>query len=60
MTAGAAIIGLFQESKPTFSLFGIIYFFILALVGWGSQKILDHFSRKRKYDVTDIEYEKIK
>lgn len=58
MSAGAAIIGLFQESKPQFSMFGIIYFFILALVGWGSQKLLNYISNRQKYDVTDVEYEK--
>lgn len=58
MSAGAAILGLFQESKPEFSMFGIIYFFILAAVGWGSRKILNYISNRQKYDVTDIEYEK--
>lgn len=58
MSAGAAIIGLFQESKPEFTVFGIIYFFILALIGWGSQKLLHYISNRQKYDVTDIEYEK--
>ncbi len=58
MSAGAAILGLFQKSKPEFTLFGIIYFFILAIIGWGSQKILNYISNKQKYDVTDVEYEK--
>lgn len=58
MSAGAAILGLFQESAPEFSTFGILYFFILAIIGWGSQKILNCISNKQKYDVTDIEYEK--
>ena len=40
MSAGAAILGLFQKSQPTFTIFGVVYFFILALIGWGSQKIL--------------------
>lgn len=58
MSAGAAIIGLFQKSKPTFTTFGIVYFFVLALIGWGSQKILKTISKKQKYNVTDVEYEK--
>ena len=58
MSAGAAILGLFQKSKPEFSLFGVIYFFILAVIGWGSQKILSCISNKQKYDVSDVEYEK--
>jgi len=58
MSAGAAILGLFQESKPEFSMFGVMYFFILAVIGWGSQKLLAYISSKQKYDVTDVEYEK--
>ena len=58
MSAGAAILGLFQESKPTFTIFGVIYFFVLAFIGWGSQKLLGFISNRQKYDVTDIEYDK--
>lgn len=57
MSAGAAILGLFQESKPEFSVFGVVYFFILAFIGWGSQKLLNYISNRQKYDVTDVEYE---
>lgn len=58
MSAGAAILGLFQKSKPEFTVFGVMYFFILALIGWGSQKLLTYISKKQKYSVTDVEYEK--
>ena len=58
MSAGAAILGLFQKSKPTFTIFGVIYFFVLAFIGWGSQKLLGFISNRQKYDVTDIEYDK--
>lgn len=58
MSAGAAILSLFTEEKPTFTTFGLLYFFILALIGWGSQKILSYISKRQKYDVTDVEYEK--
>ena len=58
MSAGAALLDLFTESAPTFSVFGIFYFFALALIGWGSKKVLSMISSRRKYDVTDIEYEK--
>ena len=58
MSAGAAILGLFQKSKPEFTIFGVVYFFILAFIGWGSQKILHYISKKQKYDVTDVDYEK--
>ncbi len=58
MSAGAALLNLFTDSAPTFTIFGFVYFFILALIGWGSQKLLNYISNKQKYDVTDIEYEK--
>ncbi|MBR0488115.1 hypothetical protein IJJ39_00340, partial [Candidatus Saccharibacteria bacterium] len=58
MSAGAAILSLFTESEPEFTTFGFIYFFVLALVGWGAQKILTYVGNRQKYDVTDVEYEK--
>lgn len=58
MSAGAAILSLFTESEPEFTTFGFVYFFILALIGWGSQKILSIIGKRQKYDVTDVEYEK--
>lgn len=58
MSAGAAIIGLLTESAPEFSIFGVIYFFALAILGWLSTKILSTISKRRKYEVTDIEYDK--
>lgn len=58
MSAGAALLDLFTNSTPTFTLFGFVYFFILAFIGWGSQKLLTYISSRQKYDVTDIEYEK--
>lgn len=58
MSAGASIIGLLTETAPEFSIFGVIYFFLLALLGWGSTKILGFISSRRKYEVSDIEYEK--
>lgn len=58
MSAGAAVLSLFTESEPEFTTFGFIYFFILAIIGWASQKILSHISNRQKYDVTDVEYEK--
>lgn len=58
MSAGASIIGLLTESAPEFTVFGVLYFFILALLGWGSTKVLGAISSKRKYEVSDIEYDK--
>lgn len=58
MSAGAAILSLFTNSEPEFTTFGFFYFFVLALIGWGSQKILTYIGNRQKYDVTDVEYEK--
>ncbi len=58
MSAGAALLELFTESTPTFTIFGFVYFFILAFIGWGSTKILQTIASRRKYEVSDIEYEK--
>lgn len=58
MSAGASIIGLLTNSAPEFTTFGIIYFFVLALLGYLSTKILGSISKKRKYEISDIEYNK--
>lgn len=58
MSAGAAILDLFTESAPTFSAFGVVYFFVLAILGWSSTRVLGFISSKRKYEVSDIEYDK--
>lgn len=58
MSAGAALLDLFTDSAPTFSLYGFVYFFILALIGWLSTKVLGAISSRQKYNVTDIEYDK--
>ncbi len=58
MSAGAAILDLFTQSTPTFSSFGVVYFFLLAILGWGSTKLLTFISSQRKYEVSDIEYDK--
>lgn len=58
MSAGASIIGLLTKTKPEFTVFGVLYFFILALIGWGSTKLLGIVSKTKKYEISDIEYEK--
>lgn len=57
MSAGAAILDLFTGSAPTFTIFGVVYFFILVIIGWGSTKVLGAIQSRRKYDVTDVEYD---
>ena len=58
MSAGASIIGLLTNSAPDITIFGVIYFFALALLGYSSTKILGAISRRRKYEVSDIDYDK--
>ncbi len=58
MSAGASIIGLLTKSQPEFTTFGFIYFFILAIVGWGSTKLISFISKSRKYEVADVAYDK--
>ncbi len=58
MSAGASIIGLLTETAPEFTIFGVIYFFVLALIGWVSTKVLSTIASHRSYEVSDIEYDK--
>ncbi len=58
MSAGAAILGLFTESEPSFTTFGFIYFFVLAFIGWAATKVLSYIAQKRRYEISDIEYDK--
>lgn len=58
MGVGASLIGLFTESAPTFTTFGIIYFFVLALIGFTVNRIMSFIASKRIYDINDIEYDK--
>lgn len=58
MSAGASIIGLLTGSAPEFTFFGVIYFFILALIGWFSTSFLSFISRSRKYEISDVEFDK--
>lgn len=55
MSAGAAILDLFTGSEPTFTTFGVIYFFILALVGWVATKLLNAVAQRRKYEISDVD-----
>lgn len=58
MSAGASVIGLLTESAPELNLFGVIYFFILAIIGWASTKILSTVSSRKKYEISDIEFDR--
>lgn len=58
MSAGASIISLITKSEPKFTIFGVIYFFVLAFIGWGSTRMLSFISKNRRYEVADEAYDK--
>lgn len=58
MGVGASLIGLFTESAPTFTSFGIIYFLALAIIGYSVNKIMSTIARRKKYHISDITYDK--
>lgn len=58
MGVGASLIGLFTESAPTFTVFGILYFFALAIIGWLVNRIMKKVSENRVFEISDIEYDK--
>lgn len=58
MGVGASLINLFTKSEPSFSIFGLVYFFVLALIGFSVTKIMSHIASKKKYEINDIEYDK--
>ena len=58
MSAAAAVIGLLQTEVPQFTSTGLIYVVVLAVVGYGANKLLSYVSERQKYDVTDVDYEK--
>ncbi len=58
MGVGASLIDLFTESQPSFSLFGFVYFFALAFVGWGVNKVMGLIAKNRTYEINDVEYDR--
>jgi hypothetical protein len=61
LSAGAVIIGLLQSDESlVFTKVGLVYAIVLVVIGVSMNKILDLASRRQKYDVTDVAYEKIK
>lgn len=59
MGVGASLIELFTESSaPSFSIFGIGYFFALALIGLLANKVMGKISENKTFEISDIEYDK--
>lgn len=58
MSAGTSIITLLTKTKPEFTIFGIVYFFLLAILVYGLTKLLKFSSKNRMYQVSDMAYDK--
>lgn len=58
MGVGANLIALFTKTEPTFTIFGVIYFFILAFIGWFANKLMKTISENRVYHISDSSYDK--
>ena len=58
MSAGASIIGLLTKSQPQFTVFGILYFFILAFIVLSLNKFLKFVQNTRRYKINDVEFDK--
>lgn len=57
MTAGSSIITVLTK-EPVFTVFGFTFALILAVAVFVTNKGLNFISKNRKYNVTDIEYDK--
>lgn len=53
MSAGTSVIGLLTKSEPKFTIFGIKYFFILAIIVFTMNKGLKYVQSKRRYRIND-------
>jgi len=58
MGVGATLIGLFSQKAPQFTLFGIGYFVVLAVIGYSANKIMKTIAMRKMYKIQDIEVAK--
>lgn len=58
MGVGATLMGLFAQEAPEFTVFGVGYFFVLAIVGFLANKIMSTIARRRMYEISDTEITK--
>ena len=54
----ASLIKLFNQKVPEFTLDALVYFFILALVGYSANKIMKIVAARKKYKIKNIEIDK--
>jgi uncharacterized membrane protein YoaK (UPF0700 family) len=58
MGVGATLIGLFTQKPPTFTTTGAIYFIILAVIGYVTDRSLKYFYARRMYKIKDTQLAK--
>ncbi len=58
MGVGATLIGLFSKKIPQFTLFGVGYFVVLALIGYSANKIMNTIAMRKLYKIRDVEVAK--
>jgi hypothetical protein len=58
MGVGATLIGLFSQKLPAFQMSGVIYFLVVALIGYAANRIMKTISLRRMYKISDIEIAK--
>ena len=54
MGVGATLIGLFSQKLPTFTATGIVYFFILAFIGFSTNALMKRIALRREYAIRDV------
>lgn len=58
MGVGASLLGLIDATSwPSVSVFGVTYFFVLAALGWAVNVLMTSFKERKKYQVSDINYD---
>ncbi|MBI5421230.1 MAG: hypothetical protein HZA35_02850 [Parcubacteria group bacterium] len=58
MGVGASILSLFAQKPPTFTLFGMMYFLALAIIGYTTNRAMKSIAMKRMYKIRDVEIAK--
>ncbi len=60
MGVGATLIGLFgEDSLPSFTAFGFVYFFLLAGVGYGVNRVMKLWASRKTYGISDTKLAKL-
>ena len=59
MGVGAGLIELFSATHaPEFTGFGVLYFFILAAIGYITSRVMKYLSKRKMYEISDVELAK--